>query len=108
MPQRTAVAATIVAALSLAAFSAGPAEAGGGDDNDHGGGHGGGTQVAVPTPTVAGPVTTPVSVSRVQGYPYTASAVDLRSRGYREQEYFVSGTARAYAPVGTLGADGRW
>ncbi|MBS1844090.1 MAG: hypothetical protein JST53_06690 [Actinobacteria bacterium] len=62
----------------------------------------------VPTPTVAGPVSTPVSINRVQGFPYTASAVNLKSHGYTENEYFVSGTARAYSPVGTFGSDGRW
>jgi alpha/beta hydrolase family protein len=102
MPRRTAVVAAIAAALSWAAFSAGPADANGGD-HDHGG-----TQVAVPTPTVAGPVSTPLAPNRIQGFPYTASAVNLRSHSYTEKEYFVSGTARAYSPVGTLGTDGRW
>jgi hypothetical protein len=63
---------------------------------------------SVPTPTVAGPVSTPVAANRIQGFPYTASAIDLRSHGYTEQEYFVSGTARAYSPVGTLGTNGEW
>jgi hypothetical protein len=63
---------------------------------------------SVPTPTVSGPVVTPVSANRVQGVPYTSSAIDLKSNGYTESEYFVSGTARAYNPVGTLGSDGRW
>jgi hypothetical protein len=63
---------------------------------------------SVPTPAVAGPVSTPVASNRVQGFPYTASAIDLRSHGYTEKEYFVSGTARAYSPVGTLGTNGQW
>jgi len=64
--------------------------------------------VGVPTPDVTGPVRTPRSPDMTHGIPYTSSAVDLRSHGYTEQEYFVSGTARAYAPVGVLGSDGRW
>lgn len=106
MPHRTAVIAAVAAALSWAAFSAGPAEANGAD-HGHGGNHGG-PRVAVPTPTVAGPVSTPLALNRIQGFPYTASAIDLRSHGYTEKEYFVSGTARAYSPVGTLGTDGQW
>lgn len=63
---------------------------------------------SVPTPTVAGPVETPASADRTRGIPYTTSAIDLRSHGYTETEYFVSGTARAYNPVGTLGTNGQW
>ena len=63
---------------------------------------------SVPTPNVSGPVATPVAANRIQGFPYTSSAIDLKSHGYTETEYFVSGTARAYSPVGTLGSDGRW
>jgi hypothetical protein len=53
----------------------------------------------VPDPTVNWPV---------PGEPTGLSAVDLAAHGYVEQEFFVEGTARAYAPVGTLGQDGRW
>jgi hypothetical protein len=35
-------------------------------------------------------------------------AYDLASLGYNDDEYFVSGSASAYAPVGELGADGHW
>jgi hypothetical protein len=63
---------------------------------------------AVPVPTVAGPVSTPTSIDRVHGGPYTSSAIDLRSHDYTESEYFVSGTARAYSPVGSLDANGNW
>jgi len=54
--------------------------------------------------------------SRIQG-PITggqrkrifgAHADDLAAHGYVEEEYFVAGTADAYAPVGTLGPDGIW
>src|SRR5689334_14574897 len=106
MPQRTAVVAAVAAALSWAALSAGPADAYGGD-HGHGGDQGP-PRVAVPDATVAGPVSTPLAPNRIQGFPYTASAINLRSHGYTEKEYFVSGTARAYSPVGTLGTDGRW
>jgi hypothetical protein len=64
--------------------------------------------VAVPDPTLAGPVVTQPDLDGTHGIPYTSSAVDLASDGYTEQEYFVSGTARAYEPVGTLTTDGRW
>ncbi|HEX5401511.1 MAG TPA: alpha/beta hydrolase domain-containing protein [Pseudonocardiaceae bacterium] len=66
------------------------------------------TAVPVPDPTLAGPVVTRPDLDGTHGIPYTSSAVDLASHGYSEQEYFVSGTARAYQPVGTLTADGRW
>src|SRR6266487_3563824 len=64
--------------------------------------------VPVPDPTIAGPVVTQPDLDGTHGIPYTSSAVDLASHGYSEQEYFVSGTARAYEPVGTLTTDGRW
>jgi hypothetical protein len=64
--------------------------------------------VPVPDPTIAGPVVTQPDQDGTHGIPYTSSAVDLSSHGYSEQEYFVSGTARAYEPVGTLTTDGRW
>lgn len=35
-------------------------------------------------------------------------AFDIDSVGYRAEEFFVSGTASCYAPVGEQGADGRW
>jgi Alpha/beta hydrolase domain len=62
----------------------------------------------VPVPTVAGPVSTVPHLDGTHGIPYTASAVDLASHGYTEQEYFVSGTARAYQPDGALTPDGQW
>jgi hypothetical protein len=62
----------------------------------------------VAVPTLAGPVQTAPHLDGTHGIPYTASAVDLRTHGYTEQEYFVSGTARAYSPVGALTSDGNW
>jgi hypothetical protein len=39
---------------------------------------------------------------------FGAHADDLAAHGYVEEEYFISGTAESYAPVGTLGPDGLW
>ena len=55
------------------------------------------------SPTIEGPVT------GGKGSPFiAATSFDLGTVGYVEEEYFISGTASAYAPVGTLGSDGRW
>ncbi len=56
--------------------------------------------VAVPDPTLSGPVVTQPDLDGTHGIPYTSSAVDLASHGYSEQEYFVAGDARAYTPDG--------
>src|SRR5450631_3243046 len=44
------------------------------------------------------------------GFPFMASALNLASVGYAEQEYLLSGTAQAYIPVtpGRLPRNGRW
>lgn len=42
------------------------------------------------------------------GIPQTATPIDLAARGYVEEEYFVSGTAVSYEPVGEWGSDGAW
>ena len=54
----------------------------------------------VPLPTVEGPVpaVTPGDPSR--NYPFIATAIDLASRGYVEEEYFISGTACRYNGIG--------
>jgi len=53
-------------------------------------------------------VTEPV-VTHAPGKPkLLLGAYDIASLGYTDDEYFVSGSASAYAPVGDLGADGRW
>jgi hypothetical protein len=49
--------------------------------------------------TVTGPI---VGVSQ------NAARQDLTSAGYVEEEFFVSGSADAYAAAGDLGEDGRW
>jgi hypothetical protein len=56
----------------------------------------------VPSPAVEGPITGP-------GSPFVAATTfDLVEVGYEQAEYFVSGTARAYASAAPLGADGMW
>ena len=57
----------------------------------------------VTAPHVTGPIT-----GGSHGFPFTSSAVDLRSHGYAEQEYFVSGTARSFTSTQPLTSDGRW
>ena len=56
----------------------------------------------VPSPTVEGPITSP------GGAFLPATTIDLASVGYREEEYFMSGTASAYVNIGPLGLDGMW
>ena len=43
-----------------------------------------------------------------QGFPFIATTLNLGKVGYVEQEFLVSGTARAYIPVAPLQPDGRW
>lgn len=52
---------------------------------------------------VTGPVT-----GGSTGKPFTATAVDLASSGYVEEEYFFAGTATAYDWVTPPGEDGTW
>ncbi len=54
-------------------------------------------------PTVEGPVTGPVG-------PFVAGTAGIRLSdvGYRQVEFFVSGTASSFTNVGELGTDGRW
>ncbi|MDP9842716.1 hypothetical protein J2853_001927 [Streptosporangium lutulentum] len=61
------------------------------------------TPGAVASPTVSGPVT-----GGTHGFPFTSSAVDLRSHGYAEREYFFSGTAHTFTSDQPLSGDGRW
>jgi len=56
----------------------------------------------VPSPTVEGPITSPGNVF------LQSTSFDLAQVGYVQEEYFVSGTARAWTNVGPLGMDGRW
>ncbi|UQS27274.1 MULTISPECIES: alpha/beta hydrolase domain-containing protein [Amycolatopsis] len=57
---------------------------------------------AAATPTI----TTPPAGSH--GFPFLAAAEDLGSFGYTESEYFISGTATAYAKSGLWTSSGRW
>lgn len=52
--------------------------------------------------TVTGPIT------GGRGVMQTATPIDLAAADYVEEEYFLSGEATSYAPVGELGLDGRW
>jgi hypothetical protein len=56
-------------------------------------------------PVVSGPIT-----GGARGRPFGGPLLDLARYGYREEEYFLEGTAARYRPVpGTeLGRDGRW
>ncbi|GAA3818140.1 alpha/beta hydrolase domain-containing protein [Sphaerisporangium flaviroseum] len=95
-PIRRRAAGVILTALALVAAGNGSAGAAGTRPASTAPG-------AVASPTVSGPVT-----AGVHGFPFTASSVDLRSHGYAEQEYFFSGTARAFTSDVPLTSDGRW
>jgi hypothetical protein len=50
----------------------------------------------VPTPTVTGPIASATPGDAGRDYPLNASVVDLKARGYLEQEFFIEGTANRY------------
>src|ERR1700675_3611208 len=52
------------------------------------------------TPAVSGPVT--------GGKGANVLSPDVSSKGYKLDEFFVSGTATNYQPVGKLTSDGKW
>ncbi|HJQ83138.1 MAG TPA: alpha/beta hydrolase domain-containing protein, partial [Candidatus Binatia bacterium] len=57
----------------------------------------------VASPAIEGPITGGA------GAPFIASTTfDLRKVGYRQAEFFVAGTARAYTATTPLSSDGRW
>lgn len=59
---------------------------------------------AVAVPSVSGPVT-----GGRYGVPANpVPPAELDRYGYREEEYFLSGTARSYVAPGPLSGDGRW
>jgi hypothetical protein len=53
---------------------------------------------------VTGPITTGNGVPVI----FAHTSYDLAQVGYRQTEFFLSGTATAYAPAGPLTVDGRW
>src|SRR5262249_4274124 len=57
---------------------------------------------AVPSPAVEGPIGGPGPII------LQSTSFDLARVGYVEEEYFVSGTATAYANTAALGLDGVW
>ncbi|GGL73747.1 hypothetical protein GCM10010129_16670 [Streptomyces fumigatiscleroticus] len=93
LPRRSATATALGALLcgALLGTSAGAAPAG----------------AAVPRTAAAAPTIT-VPPAGGHGFPFLAAAEDLGSFGYTESEYFVSGTATAYAKSGLWTSDGRW
>ena len=56
------------------------------------------------SPTVSGPVTGGNGAPVLFGH----TTFDLASVGYTQAEFFVEGTASAYAPAVPLTTDGRW
>ncbi len=52
---------------------------------------------SVPNPTVTGPIPATVAPGDVShNYPFFSANVDLASRGYIEEEFFIQGTANTY------------
>jgi Alpha/beta hydrolase domain len=86
-------ATAVVATTTGSALAAGPAAA---------------PKTASSRPAVAAPAVTGPVTAGTHGYPFTASAVDLRSHGYAEEEFFFSGTAHTFASAQPLTSDGRW
>jgi hypothetical protein len=60
------------------------------------------TQAAgtVPTPTVTGPIVSSAVGDASKDYPFFASIVDLKARGWIEEEFFIEGTANRYTIQG--------
>lgn len=52
---------------------------------------------AVPSPTVTGPIAAMPIGDPGHDYPFYAAAVDLKARGYLEEEFFIEGTASRYS-----------
>ena len=51
---------------------------------------------SVPNPTVTGPIVANVPPDPTHNYPFFATNLDLASKGYVEQEYFIDGFANRY------------
>jgi hypothetical protein len=77
---------------------------------------GGGAASATSGDPVASPDARPTRAAELRGpidggahgFPFTASSLDLDRGGYREEEYFASGTAQSFEQDGEWGIDGRW
>jgi hypothetical protein len=54
----------------------------------------------VPTPTVTGPIAASAVGEASKDYPFFASIVDLKARGWVEEEFFIEGTANRYTIQG--------
>jgi hypothetical protein len=68
-----------------------------------------GVAVAIPNPTVSGPVTCG-ACSQASGLPEMSATIQpyLAAAGYEEKEYFISGNATAYTTTAPLTSDGKW
>ena len=66
-----------------------------------------GALIAATLPTAA-TAKAPVA-SHVEGVPtLLIGTFDVTKMGYTRDEYFVSGDASSYSPVGSLASDGKW
>jgi len=54
----------------------------------------------VPMPTVTGPIASVAAGDASHDYPFFASIVDLKARGWVEEEFFIEGTANRYTMQG--------
>jgi hypothetical protein len=54
----------------------------------------------VPVPTVTGPIASVTVGDASHDYPFFASIVDLKARGWVEEEFFIEGTANRYTMQG--------
>jgi hypothetical protein len=54
----------------------------------------------VPVPTVTGPIAAAAVGDASKNYPFFASVVDLKPRGWVEEEFFIEGTANRYTLQG--------
>jgi hypothetical protein len=61
------------------------------------------SRASVPNPTVTVPDVAGKGIFDLQ-----ADLSEFPRYGYEQQEFFLTGTARAYDPVGPLASDGRW
>jgi hypothetical protein len=91
--------ASICAAAALSSCSSSDSGSGGSGGTAGGGGNGGSPS----NPNVEGPITGP-GLAFVAG----TSFINLEDVGFRQDEFFISGTASSYSNVDELRSDGRW